>query len=456
MKRAIVYLAGWLLFVAATVLLHASGQQARGEEGFVPLFNGKDLSGWVNVNCYPDTFQVRNGVIVCTGKPNGFIRTEKMYENFILELEWKHLDPKGNAGLFIWADGLPAPGYVYPRSIEVQVMVGRTGKKKIDGKDTVIYTSQGDVFAIQGATLTPDRPHPLGWDRCLPSENRCKGAGHWNHYRIVCKDGRITLAVNGKVVSGGTNCSPRKGYICLEAEGTEVHFRNIRIKELPSTHPKPQEVAFDATGFVPLYNRRDLNGWKHEKGHLGHWQPRDHVLHYDGKSTAKDRNLWSEKDYKDFTLVVDWRFVRKKPHKRLVPKVLPDGTHAKDKNGKEIRIQIDDYGDSGIYLRGSSKSQVNIWCWPIGSGEVYGYRMDRRMPPEVRAGVTPKLNADNPPGRWNRFIITMKGDRLTVLLNGKKVLDGARLPGVKPTGPIALQHHGDPIQFANIYIKELD
>ena len=110
-----------------------------------------------------------------------------------------------------------------------------------------------------------------------------------------------------------------------------------------------------------------------------------------------------------------------------------------------------------IYLRGSSKAQVNIWCWPCGSGEVYGYRTDAKMPAEVRAGVTPKEKADKPLlGQWNRFVITMKGDRLTVDLNGKRVLDGARLPDVPKRGPIGLQHHGDPIRFANLYIRELD
>jgi hypothetical protein len=112
-------------------------------------------------------------------------------------------------------------------------------------------------------------------------------------------------------------------------------------------------------------------------------------------------------------------------------------------------------GDSGIYLRGVDTSQVNIWCWPIGSGEVYGYRDDPNMPADVRASVTPKVKADRPLGEWNRFHIVMKGDRLTVTLNGVKVLDQARLPGVPPEGPIALQNHGDPIQFANLFIREL-
>ena len=79
--------------------------------------------------------------------------------------------------------------------------------------------------------------------RCLPSERRSKPAGQWNHYRVVCNDGILKLAVNGKVVSGGSGCTPRKGYICLESEGSPVEFRNIRIKQLPSTNPKPQEIA---------------------------------------------------------------------------------------------------------------------------------------------------------------------------------------------------------------------
>jgi hypothetical protein len=97
-----------------------------------------------------------------------------------------------------------------------------------------------------------------------------------------------------------------------------------------------------------------------------------------------------------------------------------------------------------------------MWCWPVGSGEVYGYRTDKSMSPEVRAGVTPKVAADKPIGQWNRFRITMKGDRLTVDLNGQRVLDQAQLPGVAPRGRLALQHHGDPVQFANLFIKELE
>ncbi|MBI3209452.1 MAG: DUF1080 domain-containing protein, partial [Candidatus Solibacter usitatus] len=118
--------------------------------------------------------------------------------------------------------------------------------------------------------------------------------------------------------------------------------------------------------------------------------------------------------------------------------------------------EVRDAGDSGIFLRGSQKSEVNIWCWAIGSGEVHGYREDAAQTPEVRARSTPKTRADNPPGQWNRFVITLKGDVLTVVLNGQVVIEEVRLPGLPPRGPIGLQDYGEPIQFANIYIKELD
>jgi len=111
--------------------------------------------------------------------------------------------------------------------------------------------------------------------------------------------------------------------------------------------------------------------------------------------------------------------------------------------------------DSGVYLRGNNRSQVNLWNWPCGSGEVYGYRTNNKFSQEIRAALVPKVNADHPIGAWNRMLITMKGDRLTVVLNGKTVIEKAQLPGVPSTGPIALQHHGSALEFKNISIKEL-
>ena len=133
-------------------------------------------------------------------------------------------------------------------------------------------------------------------------------------------------------------------------------------------------------------------------------------------------------------LHVEWR-IKETPYVNPnVPIIRSDGTHKKGPDGKEITISVPD-SDSGIFLRGSSKAQVNIWCWPIGSGEVYGYRMDEKMPPAVRAGVTPKANADKDVGEWNAFDITMKGDRLTVVLNGVTVIDERAAAGRAARGP---------------------
>lgn len=238
----------------------------------------------------------------------------------------------------------------------------------------------------------------------------------------------------------------------------------------PSDATKTEAAnAAAADGFVSLFNGEDLSGWKIPEGDNGHWKVVDGVIDYDAmsESPSKDKHLWSEKSFKDFVLKIDWR-IKKTTGLYAMPVVLPDGTHKLDENGEEIKNPTPN-ADSGIYLRGTGKAQVNIWCWPIGSGEVYGYRMNKEMPPEVRAGVTPKMRADNPVGEWNRFVITMKGDRLTVELNGKTVIEDAQLPGVPEEGPIALQHHGGMnaktgeyspasslMQFRNISIKELN
>jgi hypothetical protein len=124
------------------------------------------------------------------------------------------------------------------------------------------------------------------------------------------------------------------------------------------------------------------------------------------------------------------------------------GADGKPMNKKVIEL------DSGIYFRGNNRSQVNLWNWPCGSGEVYGYRTNKKLSQEIRAALTPKVNADHPIGAWNRMEITLIGDRLTVVLNGKKVIENAQLPGVPAEGAIALQHHGSALEFRNIFIKE--
>jgi hypothetical protein len=218
--------------------------------------------------------------------------------------------------------------------------------------------------------------------------------------------------------------------------------------------------------FVSLFNGKDLAGWKVPAGDNGHWKVVDGVIDYDAESEATgDKSLWSERTYGNFVLRVDWRIKATPYVNPNVPIIRYDGTHKKGADGKEIRLSVPD-SDSGILLRGTSRAQINIWCWPIGSGEVYGYRMDEKMPPAVRAGVTPSKNADHNVGEWNTYEITVRGNRLTVVLNGQTVISSAELPDLPANGPVGLQHHGSKkgdvwtsppalVQFRNISIAEL-
>ena len=235
-------------------------------DGFEPLFNGKDLTGWVVVNTAPSTWSFnKEGYLVCSGKPIGEIRTERMYQNFILEAEWRHLVPKGNAGIFVWADDITARGQPFHRGVEVQVLEDAYGNTKS-------YSTHGDIFPIHGASMTPENGR--GGSRAFPTEERSKPSPEWNHYRIECRDGEISLAVNGKVVTRGRDCIPRKGYLCLESEGGLVHWRNVRIRELPDSPIEPAHIAIADRGYRCLYTGVDFSGWKEAKG----WKSRDWEL----------------------------------------------------------------------------------------------------------------------------------------------------------------------------------
>lgn len=435
----------------AAFLLPFSPLLAQDEAGFVPMFNGRDLSGWRPVNVAADTFRWEDGMVVISGVPTGFMATERMYENFIIECDWQHMKEAGNSGIFIWGEGLPAPGVPYARGIEVQVLDTAYEKNKGAWE---WFTSHGDIFPIWGADMTPVAPVAKSGKRSFPSEKRVKPSPEWNHYRVECVSGEIKLFVNGKHVTTGRDCTPRKGYICLESEGSEAHFKNVRIKELPSTGATPEQTARGYEGFRQLFNGKDFTGWKVSDDIKSVW--RVSGLHATAKADVKgkDLDLWSERSFKNFELVADWRLPAK-PTKKALPTFTPDGLYVLDADGKPVRKEIDDAGDSGIYLRGSGRYQVNIWSQPMGSGDINELHKDKTLPADLRLAMIPKKHADAKFGAWNRFIITLKDDRVTVVLNGETVIDSAQLPDIPAEGPIALQYHHDAIEFANLFIKEL-
>lgn len=206
------------------------------------LFNGKDLSGWVNVNTRPETWRVQDGMIICTGHPIGVMRTEKQYENYILHVEWMHLEPGGNSGVFIHADGTAAEGKPFPKGMEVQMLELQWPilNPDKDGKPRTDAYVHGELFGVNGLKIVPDNPRG---ERSMSWEKRCKGKGEWNVYDVVSVDGVVKLSVNGKFVNGVSKATQRKGYLCLESEGAEIHFRNIRILELPGGMATPEQSA---------------------------------------------------------------------------------------------------------------------------------------------------------------------------------------------------------------------
>jgi hypothetical protein len=292
MKRFSVHLVA--LWIGA--LLACTSNRTAAEDDFQPMFNGTDLSGWVLTNTPSETWTFQDGLLICTGKPIGEIRTEKMYQNFIMELEWRHMVPRGNAGVFVWADDITARGVPFHRGIEVQVLENAYG-------NTDSYTTHGDIFPIHGATMTPINGR--GGSRAFPTESRSNPSPEWNHYRIECRDGEISLAVNGKVVTRGKEASPRKGYICLESEGGVVHYRNIRIQTLPDTEIDPKHVAIADRGYESLYTGLNLQGWA-EPSDSDRWKVNDWTLSHTS-ATDQTSRLVSQRSFDPIGFVVDVR-----------------------------------------------------------------------------------------------------------------------------------------------------
>jgi len=210
--------------VAAVVQLTlARAEEKKAEEGFTPLFNGKDLSGWKfqlqGKDRKPeDTWSVQDGIIVCTGKPNGYFYTEKSFKNYIIRYDWRYKRPAnlaegddekflGNSGLLVHIQG---EHKVWPKCIEVQGMNRDHGKLI-----TVSGAKSVGKFEFDADALKKVR----------------KPVGEWNTTEVVCKDGEISCKVNGTKISSGKS-ELTEGVIGFQSEGAEIHFRKIEIKEL--------------------------------------------------------------------------------------------------------------------------------------------------------------------------------------------------------------------------------
>jgi hypothetical protein len=326
-------------------------------------------------------------MLICSGKPIGELRTTRMYQNFILELEWRHMVPGGNAGIFVWADDITARGQPFHRGIEVQVLENAYGNNRS-------HTTHGDIFPIHGASMTPINGR--GGSRAFPTEFRSRPSPQWNHYRIEANDGDISLAVNGKVVTRGTDCLPRKGYLCIESEGGVVHYRNIRIAELPDTPLEGDQVAIADRGYRCLYTGIDLTSWDTASDA---WRADDWRLAFDGPG-GDGASLATRERFGDFGFVID------------------------------VRLK-DDSGAPRIELGHAS---VSITIDP--------------RDPSIGAALEPA-------GRWNRIEGVVAERAMSLSINGRAVVDAAELDPDRPAGPLRLVPDG-PLELANLYVRSLE
>ena len=229
-----------LSFMSTSLCVLAQSPSANitgNETGWKPLLQ----ADFAKVNSADDTwtFDDANNSISCTGMPVSVMRSVKTYTNFELLVEWMHEKPAGNSGVFVWTskaalDALTKPG-LPDEGIEVQVLDPgyKESYEKSSGKPADWFTCHGDVFPVKKARMTPFPPLSPDGVRSFPRAETTKPHGEWNHYYIRAINSEIRLWVNGTEVSGGKDCQPDSGYLCLESEGSPIRFRNLRIRELP-------------------------------------------------------------------------------------------------------------------------------------------------------------------------------------------------------------------------------
>lgn len=407
---------------------------AQAKENAVSLFNGKDLTGWKG-----EGYVVKDGAIVCTPKGRNLM-TEKVYTNYVFEFEFK-LPPGGNNGLGIHYTGQGNPAN---NGVEIQCL---------------------DDTAAKYAKLKPYQFHGgFYFLKAVDTKAPLKPIGEWNHEKITINGSKVTVELNGVLINTGDfdllakshpkhkGVKRRSGHITFCGHGDPVQFRGMKITELPDNKKSNGAQNSPPDGFTALFNGKNLDGWfghgtkdprtlwkmtpeqleahkeKTREDIRKHWSVEDGVLINDGKGLYLSTN----KDYADFALMLEYKTVAG--------------------------------ADSGIYLRGVP--QVQIWDstkeggkWKHGADKGSGglWNNSKGAP-----GKDPSKRMDKPFGEWNQMRILMKGEKVTVWLNGEKVVDNAvmenyfdRKKPIFPKGPIQLQTHGGEIRWRNVFIKEL-
>jgi len=432
-------------------------------EHWKPLFNGTDLTGWQG-----DTagYKVADGVLVCEAGAKT-LETESEYSDFVFRFEFK-LTESGNNGIGL---RVPAGGHAAYDGMEIQVLDDRGERyhaKTEDGKRINQLLPTQYHGSLYGAV-----PALPGFLRPLEE---------WNEQVIICIEDHVKVVLNGAVIldtyldgiqpvdgSAHPGLKRRSGHLQLAGHNDHVEFRKLELADYSASAALPESKGDFAapTGFSPIFNGTDLSGWKGladndaskrraltgddlavvqakaDENMKAHWSVVDGVLTYDGEG----QSLCTAKDYGDFEFYVDWK--------------IPAGA------------------DSGIYLRGTP--QIQIWDpWDSRTKDGYpttpeawveAYKTGRNLGSgglwnNRRASNRPLVLADKPIGEWNTFLIRMIGEKVSIWLNGKQVVDrtvlenywdkeGDRAIPIARADQIELQHHGSALYFKNLYIREI-
>jgi sugar phosphate isomerase/epimerase len=450
------------------------------EEGFVSIFNGKDLTGWGGATEGYGINPKEPGVLQCfpdrklpKGK-RGDLWTLRDYTNFVLRFEFV-MPRNGNNGLGI---RMPRKGdAAYEGMCEIQLL-DDGGPSYYDAKHRKDKLKPhqycGSIYGVYASRRDNHRQANRGKQRSFTAGGSfVRKPGMWNFAEVKVIGSEIEVYINGALVTKGDVAKFRgngdtpdrrkhpglhrkSGAISWLGHGANVKWRNIRIKELPADAKMgelcPNQTMKCPEGFETFFAGKEehLANWKGvtteqkfdnpivrqaatpEKRRQmqakadelmrRHWSVRNGNLFFDGFKGGY--SLATNRDFEDFEMWADWRI-------------------------------LSITGDSGLYLRGAP--QVQIWDahnqWHIGSGGLYNNQKNPSKPLAL---------ADKQVGDWNRFYVKMVGDRVTVKLNGVLVVDNVKLENywdrkrpIFPIEQIELQCHGDPIEWRNIFIKPL-
>jgi hypothetical protein len=391
-----------------------------------PLFNGKDLSGWVWVQgnkggeekvTIDKVWSVKpDGIIHDNGKPIGYIRTERDYTNYKLTLEWRFPAKPGNGGVLLRMIG---EDKVWPKSIEAQLQ----------------HENAGDFWNIDEFPMkaAPDRTKGRNTKNEHPHNE--KPLGEWNKYDITVDGGRVELKVNDLVQNVATDCQITPGKICLQAEGSEMEFRNVELTELPnkkdtqSSNASPAKPGASAPGpsstdSAKLTHLEGLDGW-HVTGN-GNWTMKDGVI--EGKQPESEKSythVVSDKSYKDFKATLQFKCVR-------------------GNSGFYFRVKPEP-GDRMVGIQAEIDEAKNVG----GLYESYGRQwLSLPKPEEVAKYFKPQ--------EWNEMTVEGHGPHVVVHINGQKAGE-INDRTIRMEGPFALQIHGGQdvdVMFKDIKIEE--